>query len=147
MTESDFQSRLDFMITDYAQENVKAGYWTEEEAQQKSSETFQRLLPDGTATANHYLYTIRDGETKESVGLLWLFAQGSKGFIYDIMIDEDQRRRGYGEAAMLALEAEGQKIGVTQIGLHVFAHNPAALKLYQKIGYQFKSYNMVKDLE
>ncbi len=47
---------------------------------------------------------------------------------------------------MLALEDKAMELGLASLALHVFAHNPAAISLYEKLGYQVKGYNMTKAL-
>jgi hypothetical protein len=86
-------------VQKYAEENVKAGYWTQGEAFEKSISTHQKLLPQGLATRNHYLFMIEDTQRGEKVGILWLEADSHSpkpdGFIYDLLIYEPYRRRGY----------------------------------------------------
>jgi ribosomal protein S18 acetylase RimI-like enzyme len=65
-------------------------------------------------------------------------------FIYDIIIFEEYRRRGYGEATMLAVEEKVREQGLNSIALHVFGHNHAAKTLYEKIGYEITDINMMK---
>jgi ribosomal protein S18 acetylase RimI-like enzyme len=45
-----------------------------------------------------------------------------------------------------AIEPRVRELGVTGIGLHVFAHNPGAQALYAKLGYNVTSINMRKNL-
>jgi ribosomal protein S18 acetylase RimI-like enzyme len=69
------------------------------------------------------------------------------GFIYDIAIDESQRGKGYGRQAMQLIEEKARELGLRQMGLHVFAKNKVALNLYESLGYETKSLNMIKDLK
>lgn len=151
MQENELQSYLDKTIPGYAAENVKAGYWTEEEGLQKSRDTFDRLLPDGVNTKNQLLYKIHDTETVQRVGIIWLNVRidtpRPAGFIYDIEIDEVHRGKGYGKQAMLAIEEKARELGLESIALHVFSHNTVAKSLYEMIGYQVKSMNMTKSLD
>ena len=64
----------------------------------------------------------------------------------DIVIDEPYRRRGYGQAAMLALEDSVRSLGLRGIALHVFGHNTAARALYERLGYTVTNINMAKRL-
>ena len=150
MTEEEFKRFLERELAEYAQENVKAGYWSESEALAKSRESHQRLLPEGLATPNHYLFNIQNAVTGDPVGVLWLFANVAaarpSGFIYDLFIEEEFRRRGYARQAMLAVEDKARELGLASIGLHVFAHNTSAKPLYDQLGYQVRSYNMIKEL-
>jgi len=150
MLENELSTYIEKIISGYARENIKAGYWSKEEGLQKSRETFNRLLPDGVSTKNQYLYKIEDVETGQNIGIMWLNTRPDSpkptGFIYDIEIDEDFRGKGYGKQAMLAIEEKAREFGLKSIGLHVFAHNTTAVGLYEKIGYKTRSMNMTKDI-
>ncbi len=151
MTEDEFRVFQDRDITSYASENVKAGYWTEQEALEKARQQYAKLLPNGVQTEGHHLFTIVETAAETKIGVLWLQVRKegarSSGFIYSIELDENQRGKGYGRQAMLALEQKARDLGLKAIGLHVFAHNTTAHHLYEKMGYQTKSMNMIKELE
>jgi len=72
MPESDLQAYLDKAIPNYAADNIKAGYWTEEEGLNKARDTFKRLLPDGMNTKDQYIYNVHDAEADQRVGIIWL---------------------------------------------------------------------------
>ena len=150
MTDDDFKTYLEHDIVRYAQENVKAGYWSEAEALDRSRQAHQRLLPEGQATKDHYFFRIEDIETKDRIGALWLSVDHTSaravGFIYDLFVDEPFRRKGYAHQAMLALEDTAKELGLETLALHVFAHNRAARALYEQLGYELKSLNMTKEL-
>ena len=148
MTETEFNAYLERTVPEYAAENVRAGYWSEEEALERSREAYQNLLPQGVHTENHYLFRIQEKETGEKIGVLWLkhATPRKHGFVFDIALNENQRGKGFGKQAMLALEEVAKKMGLETIGLHVFAHNTAAMKLYAGLGYAVTSQNMVKRL-
>ena len=55
--------------------------------------------------------------------------------IYDIAVDENFRRRGYGSEIVKAILAEAAKRGTVKTYLQVMLNNPAALSLYKKMGY------------
>ncbi|NJC98170.1 MAG: GNAT family N-acetyltransferase [Anaerolineales bacterium] len=151
MLESEFEAYLEKTIPGYAADNVEAGYWSGEDALERSRKAFERLLPEGVNTKNQYLFHVEDVETNQRVGIIWLNAQTESprptGFIYDIEMDVSFRGKGYGKQAMLAIEEKARELGLKSIGLHVFAHNAVAKGLYEKIGYQVKSLNMTKDLD
>ncbi len=83
-----------------------------------------------------------------SIGTLWFAARdesgGSGAFIYDIVIDPAQRGRGYGRAAMEALEPLARSLGFDTIRLHVFGHNAVARHLYATVGYAETDVGMMK---
>lgn len=146
----EFEGYIERDIRLYAEENIRAGYWSEAEAPEKSRKAHERLLPQGLDTPNHYLFAIREATTGTAVGSLWLMAdretEHPTGFILDLFVDEAYRRKGYARQAMLALEDKARELGLSSLGLHVFAHNPPAFHLYQGLGYEVKSLNMTKPL-
>lgn len=148
MTEAEFETYLEKNVPRYAAENVRAGYWSEEEALERSREAYQNLLPQGLHTENNYLFIIQVKDNGERIGVLWLKHESPRkhGFVFDIALDENQRGKGYGKQAMLALEEFAKGLGLETIGLHVYAHNTVAMKLYAGLSYEVTSQNMVKRL-
>jgi len=150
MSETEFAAYSKRDVIRYAEENVKAGYWHPDEALDKSREAHQKLLPDGLKTKNHIFFKIEEGKTGCWVGTIWLStdftAAQPTGFIYDIIIEEPYRHKGYGKLAMSALEGKARELGLHHLALHVFAHNFTARALYEALGYQVKSLNMIKVL-
>lgn len=150
MTQAEFEAFEEHDILEYAEAEVRAGYWSEADALEKAREVHRRLLPDGLATKDHYLYTIREGRRHAAVGVLWMMVNRGpakpSGFIYDIEIDPAHRRKGYAREAMLELEVISRELGLHQLGLHVFAYNTGARALYESLGYSVASVNMLKDL-
>ena len=150
MSEEEFSQWRDSHSIDYAHEKVKSGAWSIEEAPRLADEEYTRLLPQGLQTADNFLYTAIDEATGDKVGHIWFTKMTYGGqtfaFIYDIIIFEEYRRRGYGEATMLAVEEKVREQGLDSIALHVFGHNHAAKTLYVKIGYEITDINMMKKL-
>jgi RimJ/RimL family protein N-acetyltransferase len=151
MTEADFQTYCDGAISEYAEEHVRGGRWSEEEAYEQARRQYQELLPQGLATANHFLYTLTHTSTQTPVGRLWFALQPQAGkqvaFIYDIAIEPAFRRKGYATQAFEALEQEVRTLGVQQIRLHVFGHNHEARALYEKLGFVATNVMMAKSLD
>jgi len=150
MTPEEFEVFLERDIREYAQERVRAGFWSEAEALARSRKEHRALLPDGLKSRYHHLYSIQDSEGGEAVGALWLKtdfdSSRASGFIFNLEIHEPFRRRGYGRQAMLELENLARSMGLRQLGLHVFAHNQGARALYDGLDYTIASINMLKDL-
>jgi RimJ/RimL family protein N-acetyltransferase len=48
---------------------------------------------------------------------------------------------------MLLMEEKAREFGIQKIGLHVFPYNDVARRLYEGIGYEVSSLNMIKRLE
>ena len=149
MTQPEFDAFLERLIPDYASDNVRAGYWSEEEALEKSRKQTTSLLSDGLQTKDHYLYTLYDND--EAVGVIWLRAELDRpiksGRIFDVEIKEEVRGKGYGKQAMLLIEEKARELGIKRMGLHVFTYNIVAKNLYERMGYKVSSMNMLKDLE
>ncbi|MCR8641270.1 GNAT family N-acetyltransferase [Paenibacillus sp. N1-5-1-14] len=145
MNSTEFQEYLNTAIHSYAESNVQSGNWSEQESISKAMEQYTQLLPDNEKTADNKLFTIRfEGE---EVGVIWMALKpNNKGFIYDIKIKEDYRGRGFGKQAMGEIEKVAKEYGLKSIGLHVFAHNPLARSLYEKLGYKETSIVMAKEL-
>ena len=148
MTESEFQIYLKRSIESYAQEHVKAGNWDSSDSLQKAEREFFQLLPDGVATRKQHLLSIEDGDTGVKIGLIWFAekfqASRPSAFIYDFLIYEEHRRKGYGRQTLTALEEKVKELGIETISLHVFGHNQVAIDLYQKAGFEITDFHMAK---
>ncbi len=138
MTPDAYARWLDTIVVAYAGDKVRVGAWPEDEALERSQRAFETLLPQGLATPGHELRSIV-AENGTSVGVLWFAPndelRGAVAFIYDIEIDEAHRGRGYGRAALEALEPLARSLGFDAIGLHVFGDNDVARGLYRSAGF------------
>ncbi|HJZ47702.1 MAG TPA: GNAT family N-acetyltransferase [Roseiflexaceae bacterium] len=149
MTEAEFQAYLQPAIEEYGQDHVTSGRWSAEEANEKSAEEYRKLLPDGLASPDQHLFSIKN-EQGENVGMLWFAVterSGQRGaFIYDVKIYEQFQRRGYATQSFQVLEPLARDMGLTTISLHVFGHNTAARALYEKLGFVTKNIVMSKTI-
>jgi len=150
MTEEEFGVYRARSVVEYAEDKVKAGSWTEEEALELSEETYRKYLPDGIHSKEQYLYTVREEKGGANIGSVWLDVSdkpaGMRAFLYDIIIEDEYRGQGFGQATMKALDETARSLGAVTIGLHVFGHNQTALHVYQKAGYAITDYTMAKPL-
>jgi ribosomal protein S18 acetylase RimI-like enzyme len=150
MDEEAFCAYLATSIPEYAQENSRTGRWSPDVALQRAEEEYHQLVPDGLASQGQYFFCIKDTTQGTDVGILWFGIQergGKRGaFVYDIKIDEQFRRHGYGEQAFLAMEEKVRALGLYTIGLHVFGHNYGARAMYEKLGYAATNIMMSKKL-
>ena len=83
------------------------------------------------------------------IGHLWLGPAGGdpeRWWVWDVMVDEEFRGRGYGRRAMLHAEELARENGASTLGLNVFGHNAVARKLYSTLGYGETSVQMRKEL-
>ena len=150
MTETEYPAYLESDIQRYAEEQVKAGNWHPSEALERSRREHQQLLADGLATPNQYIFSLQDEETGLKVGAIWFAVDDKRlrpsAFVYDFVIYDEFRRKGYGTQALRALENKIKELGVNKISLHVFGHNHAARALYDKVGYAVTGILMSKEL-
>ena len=125
----------DFMragVEEYAADRARAGE-TPEHAAEVAEQQMARLLPDGLATAEHHFFCATVGG--ERVGSLWLGTERPLAFVYDVVVDEAHRRRGYGAGIMRAGARWSQARGAHALGLNVFGFNRGAKQLYDRLGY------------
>ncbi len=146
MDESDFLPFMERLVQGYAEECIRAGRWTKEEGLVEARKETQKLLPNGRETPNHFIFSIVAHSTNEKVGALWLAIEPRGGFVYDLLVFEPYRRRGYAEQAMTLAEEVARGKGVEKISLHVFGDNLGARRLYTKLGYSETNVIMSKSL-
>lgn len=150
MTESEFDEYEAAEAIEYAAENVRAGYWAEEEAIERARQAHRQLLPKGAHTPGHHFCHIIEAAGGARVGAIWWYedrvGDPARAFVYHVIVDPPMRRKGLATAALKAVEAEARAMGLAAIGLHVFAHNPGAILAYEKLGFRTSSLNMLKPL-
>jgi ribosomal protein S18 acetylase RimI-like enzyme len=146
MDPADFETYLEQLIRTYAADHVSGGRWTEAEAPSEARKEVDRILPSGLTTPNQLIHSVVLEPGGEKVGVLWLGIEPRGGFIYDLLIHEAYRRRGYAREAMLLAEKVAVQHGAHKISLHVFATNTGARKLYEQLGYAETNVIMSKPL-
>src|SRR4051812_11377817 len=104
MTQEIFTHWYENAIRDFAADKVEGGQWPAEQAIQRSRESYERLLPEGLNTKNNHIYSVQEQSTGENVGVIWVAITTIDGqtmaFVYDVLIYEQHRRKGYGTQAM-----------------------------------------------
>jgi len=142
--QKDFEGFLEREIRAYAEDHVRNGNWPTEGALERSRKEFEELLPDGIHSKDQYLYSIIDDD---KIGVLWVQVKDQKAFVYDFVIDEAFRGKGYGKQALIAMDEKLKAMDVESVGLHVFGDNITAQELYKKMGYQITGIHMKKELK
>jgi ribosomal protein S18 acetylase RimI-like enzyme len=90
--------------------------------------------------------------TASPVGCLWLGNaidqhQGDRhSYVLMLYVSPDHRRQGLATALLRQAQEWARARGDRQIGLQVFADNPAAIALYEKLGFQTHSFWLTKAL-
>ena len=150
LMQADFPAFFEAASQSYANDNVASGRWNEADALDLACEETKRLLPQEERTADNSLFVLLDTEKSTDVGYLWYatMARGTKkvAFLFQLYVNKQHRRQGYGLQAMRAFELEAQRTGHHSLALNVFASNPGALKLYESVGYSPTSIGMRKEL-
>jgi RimJ/RimL family protein N-acetyltransferase len=148
MDETPFRQYRKHLVRDYAADKVRSGVWSPEESENNASKELEGLLPRGTATPGHFLYAVRDESVPVEVGMVWISPRNSGAgrslWIYDIVVYERFRRRGYASSILHLVEDKARQLGAERVELHVFGHNRGARALYEKLGYTPTSIVMAK---
>ena len=129
----------------YAEGMISFADMSPEHAEAKAARDVAAVLPQGVTSEGTHLWVIED-ESGRSVGTVFLGRRDGGAFLYDITIDEAERGRGLGRAAMLALEGEVKALGFGDVTLNVWGGNEVARSLYRSLGYAEVSVGMKKSL-
>ena len=135
-------------VESFAQDLSRAMDRPLDAARERAAAQFDELLPDGLESAGTHVLILQTDEGQR-VGTLWLGPHPTRrdhGFVYDVVIEEEMRGRGFGRAAMLAAEDLLRKDGKTAVGLSVFGFNVNAQRLYESLGYRVIATQMTKAL-
>lgn len=146
-----FAQYLTNSAANYADDNVKAGRWPSDGAYERAVAELAKSLPDGADTPDNYIFEIITRPDKQPVGYVWFRILDNyshrSAFIYDLEVKPDYRRQGYATEALKLVENFVRELGITSLGLHVFAFNDGARRLYEKLGYFATGMNLQKQVE
>ncbi|WP_435297867.1 GNAT family N-acetyltransferase [Streptomyces sp. YPW6] len=149
MSEEEFADWRQGAVEAYAQGWIDRGV-EPGQARLKSEADHAAHLPDGLATeGTRFQVLVRAGEV---VGHVWVALRelepggGTGGYVFDVEVREEHRGRGHGRALMLLAEDITRAWRADRLGLHVFASNTPALRLYESLGYAPTRYNLAKAL-
>jgi ribosomal protein S18 acetylase RimI-like enzyme len=143
--QEDFEQFLERAVQEYAADHVRNGNWPGEGALEKSRKEFEQYLPNGIHTPDQYVWSIVN-ESNHKIGVLWVQVKEGKAFIFDFIIDEEYRGKGYGKQALTAMDERLKSMGAESVALHVFGDNVSAQELYKKMGFKITDIQMKKNL-
>ncbi|MGW2183470.1 GNAT family N-acetyltransferase [Streptomyces sp. NPDC001732] len=148
MSAEEFDTWLSAAVESYAQAWIDRGV-PAEQARRKSRSDHERNLPDGLDTEGVFLHVLVAGDAV--VGHVWVSTREeiegvSAGYVFDVEVAEEHRGHGHGRALMQQAERLVLAAGPRRLGLHVFAANTPALRLYDSLGYRTDRYNLAKAL-
>jgi GNAT superfamily N-acetyltransferase len=134
----------DFMerqIAEYAEEEVRAGHWSREEAMELSRGVTSKFFTEDSAAQGHRFFKGVD-EAGREVGWIWVGPPPTElgleraRWLYQITVAESSRGRGYGRGMLQAMEDLLAGEGVRELYLNVFRWNRVARSLYDSAGYE-----------
>jgi ribosomal protein S18 acetylase RimI-like enzyme len=146
LQQDDFEHFLEREIRNYADDHVRNGNWPAQDAVERSRKEFESYLPEGIRTQDQYLWSIVD-DTGNKLGILWVQLKEQNAFIFDFVIDEEFRGKGFGKQALAVMDEKLKAMGANAVALHVFGDNVSAQELYKKVGYQVTGIHMKKTLK
>src|SRR5277367_4671861 len=105
MTEETYQIYLRQHEEDYARDRMTTDRETFEEALRTTRAQHEAMLPQGVRTPGHYFFTVEDPDRGQLVGFLWFACRATDGTLslYHILIQEAERRKGYGRLTLDAV--------------------------------------------
>ena len=133
---------------DYESDLVVMGE-TAEIAQRRAQASLDGAFPEGHPTPENAVFDVID-DAGSTVGYLWVGRDtsddSSAWWVWDIVINSEQRGRGLGRATMQAAESYARSRGARTLGLNVFGFNQTARSLYESLGYETTAIKMRKQL-
>ena len=148
MSAEEYEAFREWGLEEYADEIARAARIPADAARDRAARDTAALLPDGFATEGHRFFVAE--EDGRRVGTLWFAAHETRGgrvaWLYDVVVDEDHRRRGVGRRIMQLLEDEVREAGFGRIELNVWGHNEGARHLYESLGYVEIGRQLFKEL-
>jgi len=94
-----------------------------------SKASFHEAISDDK---NHYMVAVIDGII---VGYCGYYGVMDEGYIYNVAVSKDYRRRGIGFTMLNELIRHAQEKGIVSLTLEVRKSNHPAINLYKKLGF------------
>jgi len=150
MREEEYEPWKQLACEEYAKDKESEGL-SPADARAVAEKSFRDLLANGIKTPDQFLNMIVEAGGSRVLGFLWwgVQVQGTRriAWVYNIKVEDSERGRGFGRAAMQAAEAEVKAAGFPRLGLHVFGYNQTARNLYRSLGFIETNVIMYKDLD
>ena len=139
MSLQEFETFREYSTNDYAKDLMKEQNISPESALKQAVTEFSDMLPEGIKTKDHSLMMIEDENSQKTVGIIWYLYEITEGtkqvFLNDLLIYEQERRKGYAMAALSEMVHNAARAGCRQSIIYVWKHNPPGVNLYTKCGY------------
>lgn len=139
MSLREFESFREYSTNDYAKDLMKGQNISSESALKQANKEFLDMLPEGINTKDHSLMMIEDENSHKPVGIIWYLYENTEGtkqvFLNDLLVYEEERRKGYAMAALSQMVHHAAEAGCKESIIYVWKHNPSGVNLYTKCGY------------
>lgn len=139
MSLREFEAFREYSTNSYAKDLIKNQNISLESALKQAIVEFSDMLPEGIKTKDHSLMMIEDEKIQKPVGIIWYMYEITEGikqvFLNDLLIYEEERRKGYAMAALSEMVYNAAEAGCRQSIIYVWKHNPSGVNLYTKCGY------------
>jgi ribosomal protein S18 acetylase RimI-like enzyme len=143
LDDAEYEDFSERQVIEHAHQRVHAGEWSEEEAPDRARQMLTGLLADKLRKVNHVFLkgVLADGTC---VGWLWVAPAPAflgddcegKRWLSQVTIDKGLRGQGYGLRLLTALHRWLEAQGIEELWLRVYNWNAAALRLYDRAGYE-----------
>ncbi|MER5732547.1 GNAT family N-acetyltransferase [Streptomyces sp. NPDC002138] len=143
MTAEEYGPWLDAATVRYAGSWEARGL-SPEAAHAKSVADHAGQLPQGPDTPGVDILVLEAAGIP--VGRIWIGRSEGRAYVFDVEVAAEQRGHGHGRSLMLLAEGAVRAAGLATLGLHVFAGNTPAERLYESLGYRYTAVNFAKDL-
>ena len=147
ITKEEFPDYWRYSVESWIRDMSKAGFLSDDITYEEAEKDVKKFLPDGLSTKGHHIMRIMDDGAQ--VGTIWYEIRDKvmrEAYLWDIIVNKDQRGKGYGKEAMRELEKSAKREGTRRIQLNVFGFNSIAKNLYVRMGYQDEAITMMKYL-
>ena len=144
MTEAERHGALDREAVDYAGAKTRAGFWSRKESLARAREEIASLVGPDPAARGHTFFVGVDASGRR-IGWVWIGPMPGAGsasgirWLFQIVVDEGSRGRGFGRSLLRAVEAQVREQGADELRLNVFRWNTVAIALYSSSGYDVLS--------
>lgn len=149
MTQDDYDAYYPAALQDLANELARARDLMPLEGVEAAKKSFDELFPGGKVGGkDQFIFKIAN--ESGPVGVLHFGVRRDRikpdVYVWSIEIEPEHRGRGYGRAAMTAVEQKARELGVSNVSLNVFGHNDPAISLYKGLGYRPVAMTMRKSV-
>lgn len=151
MTIEEFVRRRGPMIQQRAERLAEFGGASLPDALAQAEREMVKFLPEGPRTPGKLWRTAwADGE---EIGCIWasvldlVVSPTTWAWVDWIVVDEQYRRCGYGQAILEAMEAELAGLGVSRLGVNVFSSNDVVRRLYEQLGFEVSKQQRGRSLD